>query len=245
MVQAFILTVPRTVPKKALKVMIKKNDCKRWIIGFEEGTNGYRHYQIRLVSSNDAFFDWCKAHIPSAHVEKAGTERDDYERKSGDFISSDDTNQIRQIRFGNLRQNQKEIMNIVRNQNDRQIDVFLDPEGNRGKTWLTIHLWERGLALVVPRSVGTARQLSAYICSAYKGQPYIIIDIPRAGKIDNALYETMEEIKDGLVFDERYHAQCRNIRGARLIVFTNKPLDKKALSHDRWRLHGVTPQQKN
>lgn len=82
--------------------MLDVNDVKSWTIGFEEGKNGYRHYQIRLVSANDGFFEWVKAHIPTAHVEKAGTESGNYERKSGNFISSYDTNQIRQVRFGTL-----------------------------------------------------------------------------------------------------------------------------------------------
>nr|WCR62156.1 MAG: replication associated protein [Smacoviridae sp.] len=243
MSQAWMLTIPRNVPKRALKVMLEKNDVKSWTIGFEVGKDGYRHYQVRLVSSNDGFFEWCKAHIPTAHVKKAVQESGNYERKSGNFVSSEDTNSIRSVRFGNPTKLQKKILQEVRSQNDRQIDVYLDKQGNHGKSWLTVHLWERGEALVVPRSVGTARQLSAFICSAYRGQAYIIIDIPRAGKIDTALYETMEEIKDGLVFDERYTGKCRNIRGVKLIVFTNKALDTKYLSHDRWRLHGINKEE--
>lgn len=239
MSQAWILTIPRNVPKRALKIMLEKNDVKRWIIGFEEGKNGYRHYQVRLVSSNDGFFEWVKNHIPTSHLEKASTERGDYERKSGNFITSDDTTQIRQVRFGALRPVQKKILKTVRNQNDREIDVFLDPAGNHGKSWLAVHLWEHGRALIVPRSESSAAKISAYVCSAYRGEEYIIIDIPRSAKPRPEWYETMEEIKDGLVFDPRYHGQCRNIRGSKLIVFTNIELDKKRLSHDRWRLHGV------
>lgn len=243
MVKAFILTIPRTVPKKALKVMIEKNDCKKWIIGFEVGNDGYRHYQARLVSSNHDFFEWVKAHIPTAHVEEASTDKFDYERKSGNFISSDDTPEIRQIRFGNLRENQKKIINIVRKQNDRQIDVFYDHSGNHGKTWLSIYLYEKGRGLVVPRASTTAEKLSAYICSAYKGEEYIIIDIPRARKVTGELYEAIEELKDGLVFDHRYSGYCRNVRGVKIIIFTNSKLDTKQLSKDRWRLHSVTPKK--
>lgn len=234
------MTIPRTVPKKALKVMLDVNDCKKWTIGFEVGKNGFRHYQVRLVTSNDNFFEWTKTHIPTAHVEKASKGWTDYERKSGCFITSDDTTEIRQVRFGTLRPLQKKILKIVRSQNDREIDVFLDSRGNHGKSWLTVHLWERGRALVVPRSESSAAKISAYICSAYNGEEYIIIDIPRSAKPRPEWYETMEEIKDGLVFDPRYHGQCRNIRGVKLIVFTNLELDKKRLSHDRWRLHGVS-----
>lgn len=240
MATPYILTVPRLIPKRALKVMLEKNDVKNWTIGFEEGNNGYRHYQIRLVSSNDNFFEWCKAHIPTAHVEKASTERGDYERKSGYFISSDDTNQIRQVRFGTPNKLQKKILQEVRTQNDREIDVFYDPTGNHGKTWLSVHLYERGKAMVIPRASTTPEKISAYVCSAYRGEDYIIIDIPRARKITAELYEAIEELKDGLVFDHRYSGHCRNVRGVKLIIFTNTKLDTKQLSHDRWRLHGIS-----
>lgn len=116
------------------------------------------------------------------------------------------------------------------------------PRGNHGKTWMTIHLWERGQALVVPRYATTAEKLSAFVCSAYKGEPYIIIDIPRATVPTTALYEAIEELKDGLVFDTRYSGRTRNVRGAKIIIFTNSALDPEKLSADRWRLHGIAKQ---
>lgn len=248
MSQAWMLTIPRNVPKRALKIMLEKNDVKSWTIGFEVGKDGYRHYQVRLVSSNNGFFEWTKAHIPTAHVEKASEERGDYERKSGYFISSEDSNSIRSVRFGTLRKLQKKILQEVNNEQrktkknptgDRKISVYLDVRGNHGKTWLTTYLWEHGKALVIPRASCTPEKISAFVCSAYSGQPYIIIDIPRSRKVDAGLYECIEEIKDGLVFDHRYQGRTRNVRGAKIIIFTNTPLDTKKLSHDRWVLHGV------
>lgn len=237
MATIYMLTIPRTVPKAAIKRMITANDCKRWTVGFERGRNGYEHYQVRLETSNQNFFAWTKAHIPNAHVEQA-TDNWTYERKEGRFISSEDTAEIRRVRFGKLNQAQEAIIRAVRGQNDRQVDVWYDPSGNHGKSWLTVHLWETGQALVVPRASATAEKLSAFICSAWQGEPYIIIDIPRASKPTVALYETIEEIKDGLVFDHRYSGKTRNIRGTKIIVFTNTKLDTKKLSYDRWRLHG-------
>lgn len=175
--------------------------------------------------------------LPSAHVEEAVTERDDYERKSGNFISSTDTPEIRQVRYGTPRPDQEEIINLAREQNDRQIHFFYDTTGNHGKSWLTIHLWERGKGFVVPRSDATAGKLSAYICSGYQGEEFIVIDIPRAAITDRGMYECLEDTKDGLVFDHRYTARTRNIRGTKLIVFTNHPIDPYALSRDRYKAY--------
>ena len=71
MTETYMLTVPREVGKKAIKVMIEANDCKKWIVAKETGKNGYDHYQVRLQTSNDNFFQWTKNYIPKAHVEKA------------------------------------------------------------------------------------------------------------------------------------------------------------------------------
>lgn len=256
--QTWMMTIPRRIErpldnwcwetericsKKLLNLIFEKTDTKRYIVGIEKGKNGLEHFQIRLSNSDPEFFEHMKEWCEWAHVEKAETDSFEYERKEGKFWSSEDTTEIRQCRFGELggkgREWQKQILKVLKNQDVRTIDVILDPVGARGKSHFTVALWERGKALVVPRYSCTAEKLSAFVCSAYKGEKIIIIDIPRASKPTTALYESMEEMKDGLVFDPRYSGKTRNIRGAKVLVFTNNPLDLKKLSHDRWNLHGI------
>lgn len=226
--------------------IFKVYDVKDWVVALETGKRGYKHYQIRFDISGDydTFFQQVHEAIPELHLEKAsdGPFDNNYERKEGFFVSSRDTDEILRIRFCRLNPVQRDILAIVDSQNDREVDVWLDPRGNHGKTWMTIHLWERGQALVVPRYATTAEKLSAFVCSAYKGEPYIIIDIPRATVPNTALYEAIEELKDGLVFDTRYSGRTRNVRGAKIIIFTNNALDPEKLSADRWRLHGIAKQ---
>ena len=66
-----MLTIPKKVHKRTLKIMIEQNDIKKYIIASEEGFGGYKHWQVRLKTSNDKFFEWCKKNIPEAHVEEA------------------------------------------------------------------------------------------------------------------------------------------------------------------------------
>jgi len=238
MTENYMLTIPRTVSKKAIRTCVLKG-VKKYVWGWETGKDGYKHYQIRVQASEDSYFTRVHTMIPQAHIEKC-SDTWEYERKEGHYITSEDTVDIRKIRFGKLTDAQKRVLKALRSQNDRQVDVYYDPKGNHGKTWLTVHLWETGQALVVPRASTTAEKLSAYVCSAWAGEPIIIIDIPRASKPTTALYETIEEVKDGLVFDHRYSGRSRNIRGTKVIVFTNTKLNLKALSGDRWRLHGMT-----
>lgn len=228
------------ISRRTILKLLGELDCKKWIIGEERGKNGYEHWQIRVESSSNEFFERFTRNIPCAHIEKSTSEwADTYERKEGRFTTHADTVEILKVRFGKPNEFQKGIIKTVRSQSDRQVDVWYDPKGNHGKTWLTMHLWERGEALVVPRSSTTAEKLSAFVCSAYDGEPYIIIDIPRSRKITDELYEAIEELKDGLVFDHRYSGKTRNVRGAKIIIFTNTKLDQTKLSKDRWRLHGT------
>lgn len=244
--------VMATVPKKYVPEgrtwlsYFKKQDCHKWIIALEHGAQGLVHWQLRwkqrgleTKEQRISFFNQFKTYFPEAHLEF--TENwCDYERKEGWFVCSDDSREVLSVRFGIPNKLQLEILEKLETQGIRELDVWLDKKGNHGKSWLTLHLYERGKALVIPRYCNTARAISNYICSSYAGQEYIIIDIPRSGKINRDLYEGLEEIKDGLVFDERYTGKCRNIRGVKVLVFTNQELDKKMLSFDRWRLHGIS-----
>lgn len=241
-----MLTVPRKyiLPGRKWLEFMEKQDCHKWIIALEHGKNGLEHWQIRYKVRNcdtkeqkRAYLEQFKKILPEAHVEFSENWCD-YEKKEGNYITSEDNEAVRKIRFGILRPVQREILHTANSQDDRQIDVWYDPRGNHGKSWLSIHLFERGLAFLVFSK--TAEKASADICSGYTGQKYIIFDIPRSQKIPPDLYEQLERIKDGIVHDSRYANRDRNIRGAKIIVFTNQRLDTKRLSVDRWRLHGFS-----
>lgn len=235
-----MLTIPRKVPKKILKIMLETNDCKKWVIAMETGHGGYDHYQVRLQTSNDGFFEWTKNYIPTAHVEKA-QDAWEYERKEGHYWTSWDTNEIRSCRFGCLTKAQRGIMRALREQNDRQIDVLVDKRGNWGKSWLARHLYETGEAFLVPPTVKDVQGIVQWIASGYNNESIVIIDIPRSWKWSEQLYTAIETIKDGMVYDTRYHAQMRDIWGVKVLVFTNEMPKVSALSADRWRIKETAP----
>lgn len=212
------------IPKKALKEMLKANDCHKWQIGFEVGDDGYRHYQGRLVASNDDYFEWCKAHIPSLHVEPSDRWID-YENKEGYYISSDDFNEMREVRFGTLRQNQKEKVNWLKYQTVREIDFWYDPKGLSGKSHMINYLWEHRLGHYV-RPYNSTDKIVADVCSKMKKEKrkYILIDIPRVEDVKGDLIGALEIIKDGLVDDPRYEGTTINIRGVRVLVCTNSKI---------------------
>lgn len=234
MTEIYILTAPRDkVHKRAIKEFIKMHDVHKWIYAKETGVGGYEHWQIRFYTS--ASFDELKGAFPEAHIEQS-TEWSDYERKEANFVSSEDTTDVLRCRYGKLRKNQRRILRQVHLQSDRGITVVYDPKGNTGKSFLSRYLYERNIGFYVPPTVRNTQGIIQYVASGYRGQPIIVIDIPRSSRWTFELYEGIEAIKDGLVYDTRYSAKMRDIWGVKILCLTNTCPNLSSLSMDRWEI---------
>lgn len=227
-----MITAPRDkVHKRAWKEFIKNHDIHKWIVAKETGAGGYEHWQVRLDCS--CSFEELKSAFPQAHIEKS-TQWCNYERKEGRFVSSDDNNHILSCRYGKLRSNQEKILRTVYANSDREITCVYCPRGNSGKSWLCRHLFEIGKGYYVPPTIRTSQGIIQYVASGYNGEPIIMVDIPRSSKWTPELYESIEAIKDGLVYDTRYSAKMRDIWGVKILVMTNNKPKLNNLSKDRW-----------
>lgn len=101
-----------------------------------------------------------QANIGTAHVEKANEKWNMYEGKSGHFIASTDTVEIRQVRYGTTNKFQKKVLKDLRNQNVRQIDVYIDKKGGRlGKSWFVNHMWEKNQAHYIGPHLGSGKAI--------------------------------------------------------------------------------------
>lgn len=227
------ITMPwNAASKRMLKIYIESRDIHGWTIGYEVGRDGYKHIHARINARDD--FKELQRFFQGCHIEESNSESDEYETKDGHFIRSEDTVDVRRCRFGRLRNNQQRILELLDRQSDRQILVWVDHTGNVGKSFLTRWLVERRRAYYVPPTVDNVRQIIQWVCSGYKGQPYIVIDIPRSAKWNQSLYTGIEAIKDGIVYDTRYSANLRDIWGCKILVLTNSDPKLDALSEDRW-----------
>lgn len=223
-----------SVEEVKLLQWILKHDVHDWIIAKETGTLGYEHWQIRMRTN--LTFDEMKQNFTTAHIEQ-GSDNYEYERKSGNYIWSEDTIDTLQCRFGTLRENQKRILENLESQNDRQIDVIID-DGNTGKTWLARHLYHTSQGFYVPASIDSPQKIIQFITSGYRGERIIVIDIARSTRWNNQLYTALEVIKDGLIYDTRYHTTMKDIHGVKVLVTCNNKPNTSKLSLDRWRLWG-------
>nr|WDW25852.1 MAG: replication-associated protein [Canine associated porprismacovirus] len=236
MSKTWMLTIERDPERESIQLVkllqwILKKDIHDWIVAKETGTFGYTHWQIRMRTQYN--FEQMKAYFPKAHIEEASNEYR-YERKEGNYYSSEDTPEILAVRYGEPRENQRRIVERLDDTNDRTIVCVVDSKGCSGKSWLCNRLYERGLAFYVPPTCRNAQTIIQFVASGYRREKYIIIDIPRSTKWTPELYVAVETVKDGLVYDTRYNATTRNIRGVKVLVMCNTKPNLSKLSTDRW-----------
>ncbi|AIK28872.1 Rep protein [Porcine stool-associated circular virus 7] len=237
MTKTWMLTVPRNNTAKewvAISKWLRANDVHKWICAMETGADGYDHWQIRL-QVNKTWEKLKEEWGPKAHIEEA-SDVWDYERKSGLFFSSQDTPEVRKCRFGHLTWRQKAVLRAVQSTNDRQVVVWYDPDGNKGKSWLLGHLYETGQAWVV-QAQDTVKGIIQDVASEYINhgwRPMVVIDIPRTWRWTSDLYVAIERIKDGLIKDPRYSSKTVHIRGVKILVTCNTMPKLDKLSEDRW-----------
>lgn len=239
MSKIYMITLPRThtyAEFNALMRYMRKNDVHKWVVGAEQGKTGYDHWQIRLQIGK-TWEEVKRDFGAKAHVEEA-SDKWTYECKEGMCWKSSDRAENRMQRFGKLRYAQKRIIEHLEATNDREVVVWYDEEGNAGKSWLTGALWERGLAYFAVADT-SGKTIVMDIASEYLKngwRPYVIVDIPRAGKWTPELYEAIERIKDGLIKDPRYSSEAVNIHGVKILVNTNTMPKLDKLSKDRWKI---------
>lgn len=268
MVKDYMVTMPRNGYKEINILMnyIHTNDVHKWIVGAEVGAGGYKHWQCRLRARDDFFkfeqvdvpewngqrivtvkkkvgVGWANINMPWAHVEEC-SDKYEYEAKGGVYWASWDTKKVRASRFGKPDWSQEALLRALQDQNDRQVMVWYDPDGNHGKTWLVRHLYETGRAYYVLPTFTTTKEMIQAVASmaiedrkqGYPPREIVVIDIPRSWKWSEQLYTAIETIKDGLVMDGRYSASPIDIWGIKVLVTTNAEPDRKKLSMDRWQI---------
>lgn len=128
---------------------------------------------------------------------------------------------------------QKEILDIVKSEPDsRKIYWYWEENGCTGKSTLAKHLCMKMNALVV----GGKGSDIKYAVTTYletKDLEVMIYDIPRI-QGNSVSYASIEEIKNGCMFSNKYESKMQCFNTPHIIVFANRPPDVENLSADRW-----------
>lgn len=130
-----------------------------------------------------------------------------------------------------LRQWQTKAVEMIENQNDREILFIVDKTGNSGKTclckWLMRH-----------KGAGCFRGgKHSDIAEAYNYEEIVVFDMARASDQEKWPWQPIESFKDGMIFSGKYQSQnkiCKN--PVKVVVLANVDIDMDRLSEDRYRI---------
>jgi hypothetical protein len=144
---------------------------------------------------------------------------------------------IRTIKRQDMYAWQREVVDIVeREPDDRKIHWFYEPDGNMGKTalakWLVVH---KGAFLFKGGSNDMANRIIA------NGAPKICVMNLARTQENYVSYQTLEDIKDGLVCSGKYEGGQLAFDSPHVLVFANFRPDETKLSLDRWDIVRLLP----
>ncbi len=129
----------------------------------------------------------------------------------------------------NLKTWQQIALNELLAQNEREILWIVDPEGNKGKTFLGKYLCAIYDAFYIRNGK------SADIAYAYNNQKIIVFDYTREQE-ERINYQCIENFKDGMLFSPKYESTTKIFSPCKCIIFSNFHPDKSKLSSDRWHI---------
>lgn len=224
-----------------------KTHCKKWAYQLEESEGGYVHYQGRFsLKLKDRLGGvrnkWVMAGWPAVHLSitsNANRDNDFYVmkpegRKSGPWTDQDQASCWDIECFPDRLPWHKDIIATADVRERRIINVIADTEGNMGKSYLVKWAQVNKVAQYVPPLMD-ATKLVGYILTMPKRSLYLV-DLPRAldQKKLGELYNAIEQLKNGMVFDWRYGGKCECFPCPQVWVFCNEKPSLKYLSQDRW-----------
>lgn len=237
--------------------------CKKYCFQLERGSEsteahpeGYLHYQGRVsfykkYRPNEAITKWhelgfvSNISVTSGDVARKGDNfyvmKDDGTFVDGPWKDTDYvepppmTRQIKIIEENGLFPWQESIKQLVVDYDPRSIHMVIDPRGNHGKSAFLEWMEYKGYAYEIP----TMRLMEEIMqcCMCIPKQNCYMIDMPRAMKKDRLadFFSGIETLKNGVMYDKRYHFKKRRIERPQIVVFSNTKPDISYLSRDRWR----------
>jgi len=117
----------------------------------------------------------------------------------------------------------------------RDIWWFWEPEGNVGKTIMSMYFTDQRGALVVGGNAGDIFCGVARECEAKREPEVVIFDIPRSSR-GYVSYKAIEKVKDGIFYSTKYESGMCRFNRPHVICFANELPDEERLSSDRWNI---------
>ena len=224
--------------------------AKKWTFQLEQGElTDYRHYQGRcslwkkkrgselakLWLGVGELPQYCQPTTKNAMGDDFYVIKEDT-RVDGPWSNKDTVqfipDEFRKTEFRNW---QTALLDESKVKNSRQIDIIIDAEGNKGKSWISAHMHLHNKGYDIP-PIGDSKDLMSAVMGMLMAKDdhnpgIIFVDIPRAMKQDklHSLFIALESIKKGRVYDFRYAYKEWWFNSPRLWVFMNQAPDQSYL----------------
>lgn len=233
-------TIPKKdVTKDELVKRFENAKADKFVIGEEVGKlTEYEHYQCKAHFRKPMTFEELEKYIGKFYHQPSITKDFSYCEKEGKFYRSWQ-GALAKYHDIELLPWQGETIAELCDQNDRQITVVLDRNGNKGKSWLAKHLVVKYNFAYVPAMPNFEDYM--FMAMAHPNADGFIFDIPRADNSEQckAMWCAMETIKNGYLYDKRYTFTEKWIEAPKMLVFTNDKPPYTMLSEDRWRIYEI------
>lgn len=240
--------------------------AKKWCFQLEEGdTTGYRHWQGRISlwkkkRGGELAKLWMKQLELPQYIQPTAAERDENNkpipgtvkfsyvmkldtRIEGPWTDKDAVQFVpRQYQTTGLRPWQQKIIDSGEVFDTRKVDLIVDNKGNHGKSFIAgyVHLNKLGIKVPPVNNPQDLIQAVMNMCMAKDthNPKLIFMDLPRAQNKEKlaGMYNAVEQIKEGFLYDFRYQFKEWWIDSPRIWVFTNAMPDIALLSEDRWNI---------
>lgn len=239
--------------------------CDQWCFQLEKGEGGLLHYQGRIKLKE-------KTRVVIGNIAKechwsatAKSNRDNMfyvmkekTREAGPWTDQDEELfiQARVARIKKWKPWQQQIIDISKidtnsmnptdeeEAEERQIHVIWDPIGKKGKSTLVAYFDQNDKGLEIPDSLEDPKEVIQYVHSFDPYETYMY-DLPRAsdGSGMRKMIRTIETIKNGKTYDNRYKGRRRWMKIPHIFIFTNILPNLSFLSEDRWRIYKINKKQ--
>lgn len=235
---------------KTLETYFKGRKNLLYVFQEETGENGTPHLQGCFKSKSPIKFSVLKNINEKIHWEKCRNWD-----QSIDYCSKEDT------RTGKIFTNmsikatiedplsgvtlhkwQTNTINLMDKKPDRRsIHWFYDKIGCKGKTSLAIHLclkYPNQVLYVTGKASDVKYGVSQFVANKDNNLKMVIFDFARSQE-QFVSYQAIEEVKNGIFFNNKYESGMVVFNPPHVIVFSNFEPDKSELSADRWKIHNI------
>lgn len=232
---------------------------KKWTFQKEEGESGYIHFQFRgslekKLRKSDLMKIIHSGKLKVADKQVSPTSKECFDiddaayckkentRIEGPWSSKDKLAYIPLDMRGmpEWRPFQETVREMIAlPPNRRKINCIVDPFGNAGKSFLAMWMYCNGYSYYIPcftEAKELMRMTYAMISSGVRNT--FFIDLPRAlsHKAENEIYGGIEQLKTGIIYEDRYDFKMMAIDPVHVFIFTNRLPNMKLVSPDRWNI---------